>query len=494
MSEMRPVKPSTKVVVVDDDPLIQKLLERFFTDRGHTAVFVDTGLAGLEAVRRERPGLVVLDHVLPDISGLEVLRQVHATDPHLPVLFITAQGGSEIAIEAMKLSAFDYLPKPLDLVRVEQKVNRALEIRRLMRIPVVMAPAGSEDPDADQFIGRSAAIQEVFKSIGRIALQDVSALIEGEPGTGRELVARAIYRHGRRNGGPFHVIACGDHDSVMLEEELFGSAAVSVPVEMRIGRFEQSAAGVLLLSEIDRLPASLQRRLVMKLQESDSDRFGGRVTPAPLVVATASQPLESLVRHGKFRPDLYYLLNSFRIVLPPLRERVEDIPLLVDYFVRRFTRSRALNDQSARVSAEAMKLLVAHTWPGNIDELQSVLRRALVDTRGTIVPSEFLENALRREEAVAPIDGALGVTDWRHFAETRIACGTDQLYSDSIAEMERHLLTLVMDATGGNQAQAARILGITRGNLRKKIRSHGTGINGRVDEDEHSDTAEIEHH
>lgn len=477
MSDVRSPKRSAKVVVVDDDPIIQKLLERFLTERGHSAIFVDTGGAALDVVRKERPDLVILDHVLPDISGLEVLRRVHDFDAHLPVLFVTAQGSSDIAIEAMKLCAFDYLPKPLDLMRVEQKVTRALEMRRLMRVPVVMAATGGDDSESDQFIGRSAAIQAVFKSIGRIAFQDVPALVEGEPGTGRELVARAIYRHGRRKDGPFYIVSCGDFSPAALETELFGSdAGVSSP-ELRVGRFDQCTAGVLLISEIDRLPTGLQGRLFQKIRDADNERLNGVPPKAPLVVGTTSQPLEKLVRHGKFRTDLYYLLNSFRIVLPPLRERTEDIPQLVDYFVRKFTRvSRTLSDSPARVSEEAMRLLTAYAWPGNVDELQSVLRRALVETKGTIVPSDFLEDALRGDGPLKNMDHALGVTNWRLFADARIACGTQQLYADALAEMEQNLLGLILESTKGNQAKAARILGITRGNLRKKLRHYGFSV------------------
>lgn len=500
MSDARSGKSSAKIVIVDDDPLLQKLLERFLSDHGLQPLVVSTGRAGMEAIQRERPSLVILDHVLPDVSGLEILNQIQTQDPHLPVIYITARGGSSVAIEAMKRGAFDYLTKPLDLARVEQKVERALEIRRLMRVPVVMTTVGADDAEADQFIGVSAAIQEVFKVIGRVAMQDVPALVEGEAGTGRELVARAIYRHGSRRQGPFYIVSCGDQDAMSLEVELFGSDAadassgwggVKGSAEKRVGRFDQAKMGVLLIHEIDRLPSALQRRLFQKLNEAEADRLHGRPSSAPQVIGTTTQSLEPLVREGKFRTDLFYLLNSFRIKLPPLRERPEDIPLLVGYFVRRYTRSRALGDSATRVSAEAMQLLEAHPWPGNIDELQSILRRALVETRGTIVPSEFLQAALGNRQIETRSGAQPGATDWSRFLENRIVAGSQQIYEEAVAEMEQHLLSLVLEATDGNQAHAARLLGITRGNLRKKIRAHGLSI-GRKDTDEEEITVDNE--
>lgn len=466
-----------KLVAVDDDPLVRRTLAYFCAEKGYALTAVEDGITGLEAVHRERPDVVILDNVLPDLGGLEVLQKIREFDRYLPVLFVTAQGTSRTAIEAMKLCAFDYLPKPLDLTRLDRQVVRAIEARRLMRTPVQIDDGRRNEAEADLLIGRCPPMQEVYKSIGRMALLDAPILIEGEPGTGKECVARALYHAGPRAKGSFHSVGCADWDATELEAELFGcetqeSGASTIT---RVGRFEQAAGGIVVLSEVSCLSPAAQSRLLRLLRDREFERIGGgRTLSSDLqVIALSSQELERLVAEKRFRTDLYYLLRSFRIAMPPLRSRVDDIPLLVDHFVKQFSRlGGSLLKEPVRVSAEALALLTRYSWPGNLDELQSVLRRALVETKGTIVESDFLSDALDRRKPDAMIGGG-DVTNWRSFAELRMADGTQRLYADALAEMERSLLSQVMTATHGNQARSARMLGITRGNLRKKLRSLG---------------------
>jgi two-component system nitrogen regulation response regulator GlnG len=480
MSEATTSRRVPRIVAIDDDPLIRRLLESFFTEKGYALVTAADGSTGLERVQRERPDVVILDNVLPDLGGLEVLKQIRAFDRHLPVLFVTAQGTSRTAIEAMKLCAFDYLPKPLDLARLEQQLERALESRRLMRTPVQLESDAPAEPDADFLIGRSPAMQEVYKAIGRVALLDAPILVEGEPGTGKESVARAVVQNGPRAGGSFRTVNCADYDAAGLDVELFGSERLEAGAQVvtHVGRVEQCQGGVLLLGAIEQLTPAAQSRILRLIRDGEFERVGGRDTLKADVqligVTTAS--LDSCVAAGKFRAELYYLLRSFRITLPPLRARAEDIPLLVDHFVKRFSRlGGTLSSEPVRVSAESLALLASYAWPGNLDELQSVLRRALVETKGTVVASDFLLAAIggpRAESAVAQA----GTTDWRRFAQGRMTDGSHTVYADAVAEMERNLLMQVLEAMHGNQARSARILGITRGNLRKKIRTHGISL------------------
>lgn len=466
-----------KLLAIDDDPLVRRSLAHLFAEPTYALSAVDDGITGFESVQRERPDVVILDNVLPDISGLEVLAKIREFDRYLPVIFVTAQGTSRTAIEAMKLCAFDYLPKPLDFARLQQQVERAVEARRLMRTPVQIDDGRQTDADADLLIGRSPAMHEVFKSIGRVALLNAPILIEGESGTGKESVARAVYQSGPRAIGPFCVVNCADLDAAELEAELFGCEEMHEGKETttRVGRMEQSARGVLVLNEISCLSATAQSRLLRLLRDGEYERIGGRQTQRNdvQIIALNSLPLEPLVAEKRFRTDLYYLLRSFRIDLPPLRQRADDLPLLVDHFVKQFSRLRgAPSKDPVRVSPESLALLIRYAWPGNLDELQSVLRRALVETKGTIVASDFLSSALG-ERKVTEQSGVESVTDWHAFAETRMADGSQRLYADAVAEMERRLLSQVLTATHGNQARSARMLGITRGNLRKKLRTLG---------------------
>ncbi len=482
MNEAVGARRTPRIVAIDDDPLIRRLLESFFAEKGYTLITAADGSTGLERVQRERPDVVILDNVLPDLGGLEVLKQIRAFDRHLPVLFVTSQGTSRTAIEAMKLCAFDYLPKPLDLGRLEQQVERALEARRLMRTPVQLETGAAAEPDADFLIGRSAAMQQVYKDIGRVALLDAPILIEGEPGTGKESVARAVYQNGPRASGPFRTVNCADYDAAGLEVELFGSERFDGQTQTttQIGRVEQCRGGVLLLNGVELLTAAGQSRVLRLIRDGEFERVGGRDTVKAdvQIIGVTTASLDAYVAEGKFRAELYYLLRSFRITLPALRDREADIPLLVDHFVKRFSKlGGAVSSEPVRVSAESLSLLAHYSWPGNLDELQSVLRRALLETKGAVVASDYLLAAIgdRGRDSTVVADGT---TNWRLFARHRMTDGSQRVYADAVAEMERNLLLQVLQAMNGNQARSARILGITRGNLRKKIRAHGISLSG----------------
>lgn len=464
-----------RILVVDDDPLVIRLAQSLFDDGRFTLLAARSGEQAL-AQLSQRPSVLILDNVLPDLDGLAVLAEARQRDPHLPVIFITARGTSQTAIEAMKRGAFDYLHKPLDLAVLEHQVQLALEARRLMHEPVVIAAENSGQQNLEALVGHGPLMSEVFKAIGRAASRDVPVLLQGETGTGKALVARAIYQNSARSDKAFRVVKCNDFEPLQLDQELFGLDAAGTGEQ--VGRLEQCAGGTLLLEEISELSPLVQSKLFRLLTTGSFERgsFGRQISSNVRLLCTTSQDLEPLVAQRQFRADLYYALRSLAVTLPPLRQRREDLPALVDHFVQRFMHfSTQHNQQQVRVSPEAIELLVGHDWPGNLDELQSVLQQALIENTGTVLANSSLLKSLRREtgSAATPATGQLAADYWQHFVESRLARESTQVYSEAIAEMERHVVARVLETTSGNQARAARILGVTRGNLRKKLRSLG---------------------
>ena len=483
-----------RILVVDDDPLVIRLAQSLFDEERFTLLSARSGEQAL-AQLSQRPSVLVLDNVLPDLDGLAVLAEARKLDPHLPVIFITARGTSQTAIEAMKRGAFDYLHKPLDLAVLEHQVQLALEARRLMHEPVVIAGENDHGEDCrEALVGHGPLMSEVFKTIGRAAARDVPVLLQGETGTGKALAARAIYQNSSRSGEAFRIVKCNDFEPLQLDQELFGYDAPGSGEH--VGRLEQCDGGTLLLEEISELSPQVQSRLFRFLTTSSFERggFGRQIKTDVRLLCTTSQDLEPLVAQRQFRADLYYALRALAITLPPLQQRREDIPALADHFVRRFMRfstqhAGKLAAQQFRVSPEAIELLVGHSWPGNLDELQCVLHQALIENTGTVLASSSLLKSIRREgaPAIAPATGQLASDYWRQFVDSRLARESAQVYSEAIAEMERHVVTRVLESTTGNQARAARILGITRGNLRKKLRALGLLPAAGSDADEASD-------
>lgn len=481
-----------RILIVDDDPLVIRLAQSLFDEERFTLLSARSGEQAL-AQLAQRPSVLILDNVLPDLDGLSVLAEARLRDPHLPVIFITARGTSQTAIEAMKRGAFDYLHKPLDLAVLEHQVQLALEARRLMHEPVVIAAENASEQNLEALVGHGALMSEVFKAIGRAASRDVPVLLQGETGTGKSLVARAIYQNSARSDKAFRVVKCNDFEPLQLDQELFGLDAVGSGEQ--VGRLEQCAGGTLLLEEISELSPLVQSKLFRLLTTGSFERgsFGRQISTNVRLLCTTSQDLEPLVAQRHFRADLYYALRSLAITLPPLRQRREDLPALVDHFVQRFMRfSTQHNQQQVRVSPEAIELLVNHDWPGNLDELQCVLQQALIENTGTVLANSSLLKSLRREGGTGTTanSGTLAADYWQQFVESRIARESTQVYSEAIAEMERHVVGRVLESTSGNQARAARILGITRGNLRKKLRALGllpTAADDSVAEDAASD-------
>jgi two-component system nitrogen regulation response regulator GlnG len=476
-----------KLLVIDDEPAILHAFRRAFA-KDEVLMTAGSAAEGVALVRDQPPDVVVLDLNLPDGSGLDVFRKIHDIDARIPVIFITGHGTTETAIEAMKLGAYEYLFKPLELETLRETVGAAFEISRLMHVPVVTA-AEEPAPLSDVLIGRSPQMQKVYKAIGRVAAQDVNVLILGESGTGKELVARAIYQHSPRAKGPFLALNCAAIPETLLESELFGheKGAFTGAERKRIGKFEQCSGGTLFLDEIGDMTPLTQTKILRVLQEQRFERVGGNETVQTDVrlLAATNRDLEQLVAAGQFRSDLYYRLTVYTIKLPPLRERLEDLPLLVEHFLKRF--SRELSKEVQQISPEALELLRQHPWYGNLRELQGVLKQALLQATGPILLPEFLPESVRSRGTKGKETGSAAGVLAESFVRERLQMGSQNLYAEALELMERTLIVKVLEHTQGNQLQAAKILGITRGSLRFKIRALGIAIGRSVSAEDERD-------
>jgi len=463
----------TKLLVIDDDPTVLLVCQRALHHADVQVLTAKTAESGFAELQRERPDVVLLDIHLPDLLGLELFQRIRAFDATIVVIFITARATADTAIEAMKLGAFDYLPKPLDLPMVRDRLRQALECQRLMRTPVTLG-SDSEAQGTDVLIGRSLAMSEVYKAIGRVAPQNVPVLIQGESGTGKELVARAIYQHSPRAQKPFLAINCAAIPESLLESELFGheKGAFTGADRQRIGKFEQCNGGTLFLDEIGDMPLALQAKMLRLLQEQRFDRVGGNqlVHTDVRILAATHQDLDTLIAQKRFRADLYFRLKVFRLHLPPLRERAGDLPLLAHYLLARF--GRELGRPVEQIAPDALALLARYSWPGNVRELEGVLKQAILQTGGSVMMLADLPPLCAAEPVKSTSD-----FDLAQLLRQRLAAGSENLYSEMLEALERVVLSEVLTHTAGNQVQAARLLGIARNSLRKKIQQLGLAAN-----------------
>jgi nitrogen regulation protein NR(I) len=468
----------SRLLLIDDDPtLILDQLEHVIAPQGVQIATAASGSDGVRQFKALRPDVVLLDLRLPDASGLDVYRQINQIDARVPVVFITATTTAETAIEAVRQGAFDYLFKPVDLEQLTRVVGQAFELGRLMRVPAVVSETVPDDNVGDAIIGRCPAMREVYKAIGRVADQSVIVLITGESGTGKELVARAIYQHGSRSKAPFLAINCAAIPENLLESELFGheKGSFTGADRRRVGKFEQCNGGTIFLDEIGDMPLATQGKMLRLLQDQTFERVGGNETIRTDVrlIAATNRDLKAMCDEGRFRPDLFYRLSVFTIHLPPLREREDDLAMLVNHYIRNF--DRELGREVRQVSPEALALLAAYSWPGNIRELQSVLKQALLRATGSVLVPAFLPDLLlhpRNSGASLASQGGDGI-QFESFINERLRAGVPDLYSVVHAELDRILLPLVYRHVNGNQHQAARMLGIARQTLRQKLRDLG---------------------
>jgi two-component system nitrogen regulation response regulator GlnG len=443
----------------------------------------------LAVIRREEPDALLLDIMLPEANGLELATQIRHLDAKLPIVIITALNGSDTAIEAMTRGAYDYLLKPLDKQHVQDVIERALHTRRLMQAPVLLENAVEASDQGDAMVGRSTAMLDVYKQIGRVAPQDVAVLIRGESGTGKELIARAIYHHSGRKDECFMAINCAALSDTLLESELFGheKGAFTGAERRHIGKFEQCNGGTIFLDEIGDMSPSTQSKVLRLLQEQKFERVGGTETIETdvRIISATNRDLERMIEDNELRLDLFHRLNTFEINLPALRERGDDIKLLLEHFLARFNKS--MNKQVTGISDKAMEILTDHDWPGNIRELQAVLRKAMLMSSGPVLVPEFFPDEIVNGEQSDSISSdspdAAGL-NFANFLDELDAARSNEMYAESLEWLERHLLTHVLSTTEGNQSKAAARLGITRGSLRNKIRSLNISIEHVVSSDE----------
>jgi two-component system nitrogen regulation response regulator GlnG len=470
------------LLVIDDDPLVVKCFRHVFSPGEVTIRVCPTAAEAVSEFRSHRPDAVLCDVRLPDRSGLDLLADLRAIDPKPPVILMTGFGTSETAIEAMRRGAYDYLLKPLDPDQLEDLVHRAFAVSRLMRVPTAVTDTPTPGASAgDPFVGSSPAMQEVFKAIGRVAGTDATVLIRGESGTGKELVARAVYQHSRRADKPFLAINCAAIPETLLESELFGHerGAFTGAERKRIGKFEQCDGGTLFLDEVGDMTPLTQSKVLRVLQDGQFERVGGSETLRcdVRVIAATHRDLEGMIATGGFREDLFYRLNVCTIRLPPLRDRAEDLPLLVRYFVSRS--AREFGKGVADVSDDALAALRAYPWPGNVRQLQSVVKQAILNAVGPVLPADALPAEVRPGGTPADRDPE-GESDTLRCVRQRLREGTSNLYAEVIERVERELLTEVLDQTNGNITQAAVILGITRPTLRAKLAKLGLTLENRM--------------
>jgi DNA-binding NtrC family response regulator len=476
------------LLLIDDDPaLVLEQVLQVFPAPAHRVQVAGSGAQGLEFLRKDPPDVILLDLRLPDQSGLEVFQQVRRIDARIPVIFITIAKGADTAIEAMKHGAYDYLFKPIGLHQLRRVVGEAIDVARRMREPARMVDTPDDgDSSGDSILGSCTAMQEVYKAIGRVAAQDVPVLITGESGTGKELVARAIYQHGSRAKAPFLALNCAAIPENLLESELFGheKGAFTGADRRRIGKFEQCNCGTIFLDEVGDMHAALQAKILRVLQEQAFERVGGNETISTdvRIIAATHRDLKTSSEGGKFRQDLYYRLSAFTIHLPPLRERGDDLPMLVRHYVRRF--SRELGREVLEVAPASIDRLRDYSWPGNIRELQNVLRQALLRAHGRVLIPEFLPELSDISDQIGsgdldtPSDSGPSL---EAFVRRGLAAGTEGLHEDTHRWVDRILLPMVLEHTQGNQRQAARVLGIARKTLRDKLRELGITIQRSLD-------------
>ena len=453
------------VLVVDDEQSITWAFEKFLGSLGHRAITAPTAEQGIELARRDPPDLVILDVKLPGMDGLAALEEIRRLRPGMRVIVITAHGTLDTAVRAMKLGAVEYLAKPVDLAKARRMIESALteagasrEVEKLRGETVL-----------GEIVGRTPPMQEVFKKVGAVCQSDSTVLFVGESGTGKELLARALHANSSRSSGPFEPVNCAAIPETLLESELFGheKGAFTGAVRLKKGKVEIADAGTLFLDEIGDMSPATQVKLLRFLEDRTFSRVGGndRIAVDIRVLSATNSDLEARVASGAFREDLFFRLNVVRIDIPPLRDRREDIPLLVAHFIEQWG--------AEGISQEALDILKNHAWPGNVRELRNAIERGVVLARKrTILPEHLPDSVIRARPSGSP-----DPDDQVAEAVDQIALSADaprgHLFRHIEAKWEKAILRRALDMTGGNQVKAAEILGINRLTLRKKMAQYG---------------------
>ena len=468
-----------KVLIVDDDESIRWVLNKGLKKKGYRVDLAQNGREAIQMVEEQNHYFMVfLDIFMPDMNGLDVLKKIKQVQPDLFIVIMTAQRTMKNTIEAMQQGAYDYITKPFNLEEIYGLLKKvAKEIEQHKRVSILEGEL-KERFEVGEIVGKSKQMQEIFKIIGKAASIDVNILIQGESGTGKELVARALHYNSHRVTQPFITINCAAIPRELLESELFGyeKGAFTGAVQQEKGKFELAGKGTLFLDEIGDMDLRLQAKILRVLQEKEFYRVGGKapIKSEARIISATNQDLEDAGKNKQFREDLYHRLNVVPIIIPPLREHKEDIPLLATYFVKKAEQELGLG--KIFISPEVLTLLQHHEWRGNVRELENTIKRAVILSSGDTIqaehlPSRFSKKLLDSEPAktdpVVQFQKELynifrNVSEW----------GNGHVYDDAIKSLEKVLFKSVLENAGWNQLQAASILGINRNTLRRKIEEH----------------------
>jgi nitrogen regulation protein NR(I) len=463
---------AAKILLIEDDAGITENLQRILVEEGHEVAVEKRGDTGLARASSDPFNVVITDLRLPGLNGLELVRQLHALRPRLPIILITAFGTTETAIEATKFGAYDYLLKPFAIPEIIELVRKAADSNRLMSEPVVLGKAGTA---RDAIVGQSAAMQAIYKEIGRVASKPINVLIRGETGTGKELIARALYQYSDRANAPFIAINCAAIPETLLESELFGHerGAFTGAEVRRIGRFEQADHGTIFLDEIGDMTLGTQVKLMRVLQEKCLQRLGGKETVSVdvRILAATHRDLEAAIRQKQFRQDLYYRLSVVVVTLPPLRERREDIPDLVRFFLQKH--GPELGNTQPSIHPDALEALQTQKWLGNVRELENMVRKALLLAQSYTINLDHIHSALNKTSALAYAPAQ----PFGEYVDDLLAAARRGELADAHARAletaERELFTRAIQQAHGNQAKAARWLGISRITMKAKLVQFG---------------------
>jgi DNA-binding NtrC family response regulator len=465
-----------KVLVVDDEANLRKVLATMLRRTGYEVTVAADGEQGLAEFQKSGADIVVTDLVMPRVGGMEILRAVNSSNPDVPVIIITAHGTVDSAVEAIKLGAFDYITKPFDQAEIQAVIAKAARTH-----DAALTNIRSDGKIRSAIVGESTQMYEIFKIIEKVADTPSTVLITGESGTGKELIATALHEGSSRRGKPLIKINCAAIPKDLMESELFGyeRGAFTGAVTSKPGRFELADGGTLFLDEIAEIPVEMQVKILRALQESEFERVGGIKTTHVDVrlIAATNRDLQLEIEAGRFRKDLYYRLAVVPIVLPALRDRQSDIPMLAQHFIEKY--NRKLNKKFEAISEEALTLLKAHSWPGNIRELENLMERVLLFADGpTITVKDLPENI--RQSAGQPATGA--TPGQAAGAEAGPGeTGLKDIVKMKSAELEKDLIAKALEETGGNVTRAAKLLQISRKSLQTKMKEFGLRDEGEED-------------
>ena len=468
------------VLVIDDDEKICWAFQQFLEDAGHTSSIASNAEEGLRRIDADKPDIVFLDVNLPGMSGLDALAEIRTHHPSVIVVIITAYDDVETTIEAMRLHAFDFVPKPIDLNVVKSVLERAFKTQSVRStLPIETELDVSTVKRGHRLVGKSEQMREIYKLIGVLASNTTTVLIEGETGTGKDLVARAIHAGSERKDMPFIPVDCGALPDELLESELFGyepGAFTDAKKEGKPGRFELADGGTLFLDEIGNMSPALQVKLLRALQTHEIERLGGtrNMKIDVRVIAATNQELREMVNVGQFRPDLYYRFKRIALHLPPLRERKEDIPLLITHFLQLIQND--IGKPIRGISEEGMELLQNYSWPGNVRELENCLRSAAAFSRSDVILPEDLPTEIHTNlPEVVPDSHQLETilkSVLQDISKSAIANGGEKLYDNVITLLDKTIINLALDECANNHSKTADLLGMSRTTLIKKIKQH----------------------